>query len=81
MTQQVAQLLAEALRLSEAERGDLAARLIESLDPGVAAAVEQTWSEEVRNRIAELDTGAVRPVPWPEARQRIMEDGDDSVEP
>ena len=31
-----------------------------------------TWSEEIRRRLDEVDTGTVRPIPWSEARRRIL---------
>jgi putative addiction module component (TIGR02574 family) len=80
MNQQASQLLTEALRLSEEERGDIAASLIDSLDPGSDADAEAAWGEEIRLRLAELDAGSAQPVPWPEARRMITEDGDDPVE-
>jgi hypothetical protein len=79
MTQQVARLLQDALLLPEGERGDLAAALIESLDPAVDDDAEAAWGEEIRQRVEELDQGSARVVPWSEARRRIMEDADDSV--
>ena len=62
------------------ERGDLAAKLIESLDSGADERVESAWDEEVRERLRELDEGSVRGVPWHDARHQIMEDVDESDE-
>jgi putative addiction module component (TIGR02574 family) len=81
MTDKAAKLLAEALHLSESERGELAARLIDSLDPTAEADVEAAWAAEIQQRIEELDTGQARPVPWPEARRAILEDSDEPDEP
>jgi hypothetical protein len=33
--------------------------------------VQIGWAEEVRRRIAELESGEVKPVPWDEARRAI----------
>ena len=74
MSSNATQLLAEALRLPESERGDLAARLIESLDPAVDDDAPAAWSAEIQQRIEELRTGQVKAVPWPEARQMILDD-------
>jgi putative addiction module component (TIGR02574 family) len=71
------ELFREALRLSEQERGELAAKLIESLDPDMEGDVEACWSSEIRKRLEELDSGRVQPVPWPEALPLILEDGDE----
>jgi putative addiction module component (TIGR02574 family) len=81
MTQQASLVLVEALRLSEAERADLVAKLLESLDPQSEADAEHAWGEEVRQRLEDLATGAVRPIPWPEARRLIREDMDEPAEP
>jgi putative addiction module component (TIGR02574 family) len=60
------------MRLTDQERGDLAARLIDSLDSAVdEAAVETAWDEEIRRRLADLDEGRVQPVSWAEARLLI----------
>jgi putative addiction module component (TIGR02574 family) len=76
MTPQVSKLFAEAMQLSDRERGELAAQLIASLDPGTDNDVESAWGEELQRRLEELGTGKVRPVPWPEARRLILEDAD-----
>jgi putative addiction module component (TIGR02574 family) len=67
-----------ALRLPESERADLAARLIDSLDPTRDDDVESAWDREVLGRLDDLDQGRVRPVSWAEARQRIADDSDAS---
>ncbi len=77
MTQKVAVLLAEALCLSDQERGDLAAQLIESLDPISETDVESAWGAEIQRRIEELREGRVKPLTWPEARRLILDDSDE----
>ncbi len=75
-------LIDAVLRLPEAERADLAARLIESLDPATDLDAEEAWSEEIAQRLADLDAGRVATVPWKEARRQFEADGDDeSQEP
>jgi putative addiction module component (TIGR02574 family) len=78
MTPAGANLLAEALRLPEDERGAVAAQLIESLDPIVETDVEAAWGQEIQQRIAELRDGRVKPLTWEEARRVILEDDDES---
>jgi putative addiction module component (TIGR02574 family) len=78
MTHQTQQVLAEALRLPETERGDLAAKLIESLDTAGETDVEASWKAEIQQRITDLESGRVQPIAWPEARRMIMEDTDDA---
>ena len=79
MTHQASRLLNEALQLSDTERSDLAAKLIESLDPSSDDGVEAAWDEEIRRRLDELDQGTVRAVPWFEGRRLITEDPDDTA--
>jgi hypothetical protein len=35
------------------------------------AGAEEDWNREIARRIAELDSGKVKPVPWAEARRQI----------
>jgi putative addiction module component (TIGR02574 family) len=77
MTERATQLLAEAMKLPEGERGDLAARLLESLDPTTDADIESAWGKEIEERVKELREGKVKPLTWSEARQRILDDTDD----
>jgi putative addiction module component (TIGR02574 family) len=77
MTEHATQLFAQAMQLSENERGDLAARLLESLDPAIDADAESAWSVEIEKRVQELREGKVKPLDWPEARERILDDTDD----
>jgi putative addiction module component (TIGR02574 family) len=65
-------LLEEALKLSPEARAALAASLLESLDEGFDEGAEAAWAVEIAKRIQELDSGAVTPVPWPEARRMIL---------
>jgi putative addiction module component (TIGR02574 family) len=71
MTQKVSELLKEALALPAEARAALAGSLLESLDDTVDSAAEEEWSQEIARRIQELDSGAVRPIPWAEARRQV----------
>ena len=66
------QLYDNALHLPDSERAELAAWLIESLDPEVDREVDEAWDAEIKRRIDELDSGRVTAVPWPEARRMIL---------
>ena len=66
------QLYDNALQLPDSERAELAAWLIESLDPDVDRLVDEAWDAEIKRRIDELDSGKVTAVPWPEARRMIL---------
>lgn len=65
-------LLEEALKLSADERAALAAALIETLDEPADADVEAAWDAEIERRVADIDNGVVKPIPWPEARAAIL---------
>jgi putative addiction module component (TIGR02574 family) len=78
MTQDTAPWLEQALRLHEQERADLVARLLDSLDPVAEENVAEAWSQEVQERLEELDRGKVQPLPWSEARRMIQDPSDDA---
>ena len=78
MNTRTKQLYDNALQLPDCERAELAAWLIESLDREVDEDVEAAWDSEIRRRIEQLDSGAVRAVPWPEARRMILGLSDES---
>ena len=70
----VEDVLIAALRLPVEARAAVAAELLESLD-GVDEAEEDVgaaWSDEIRQRLADVDAGVVTPIPWAEARRRIL---------
>jgi putative addiction module component (TIGR02574 family) len=66
------QLLDTALHLPDAERAELAAKLIESLDTQVDDDLDAAWGAEIKHRLEELDGGEVSALPWSEARRLIM---------
>ncbi len=66
----VDRILAEAMQLSEEERSELADRLAKTVPS--AKEVETAWLDEADRRMAELDAGRVKAVPWEEARARIF---------
>jgi hypothetical protein len=71
MTTTVQEVFEEALSLSEDSRVALAERLIESVVPAPQIVAEQM--EVVRQRIADLESGRVQPVPGPEGLNRVRE--------
>jgi putative addiction module component (TIGR02574 family) len=71
MTREVSDLLKQALALPVEARAALAGSLLESLDDIVDESAEEEWSKEIARRIADLDSGKVKPVPWAEARRQI----------
>jgi putative addiction module component (TIGR02574 family) len=66
-------LLRSALALPQAERSEIAGRLLESLEPPPETSVEEAWRVEVAARVAALDAGEVETVPWEEVRNRLLE--------
>ena len=65
-------ILAEALKLTDEERLELADRLVKAvpIDPDI----EKAWLEEVERRFAEEDAGKTESIPWDEARRQIFAD-------
>lgn len=81
MSANVGQLFKDALSLPEKERAELAALLIESLEPGCEVDAAPAWEAEILRRVQDLDSGAVQPVPWSEARRRIVGEDNDPSRP
>jgi putative addiction module component (TIGR02574 family) len=72
MTPDVSELLKKALALPPEARAALATSLFESLDEEPAdAGVEAAWSEEVKRRIEDIDSGKVQMIPYEEVRRRL----------
>lgn len=70
-------VLAQALRLPARARAAVVAELIQSLEETDVPEqspedVEAAWAEEIKTRLAEVDTGVVTTVPWSDARRRIF---------
>ncbi|HLA78090.1 MAG TPA: addiction module protein [Vicinamibacteria bacterium] len=73
MSGKAQKVLEEALSLPPAERADVAATLLESLDEQEDQGVEEAWAEEIEQRIQDVESGAVKTIPWSEARRRLRE--------
>ena len=63
-----AKLLEEAMRLPEDERGELAAKLLDSLEPPQGISLED--EDEIEKRAAEARRGTPG-VSWDEIKQRL----------
>jgi len=72
MTNEVSKLLQKALSLSVEEQEALAESLISSLGDKVDGDVQAAWETEIAKRVAELDSGEVKAVPWSEVRRRNL---------
>jgi len=57
--------------LAERDRADLIGALIDSLDSEVEEGVEQAWRVEIEQRAKELESGAVKSIPWEVVRERL----------
>lgn len=71
MMAEVSELLKKALALPPEAGAALAGSLLESLGESLDASVEEEWGKEIALRVAELDSGKVKPVPWGETRRQI----------
>ncbi|HEY2822770.1 MAG TPA: addiction module protein [Candidatus Acidoferrum sp.] len=71
MTKQALELIQRALSLSDEERASLAYSLLDSLDTPADENVEAAWNQEIARRIADLDSGKSKTVPWAEVRAQI----------
>jgi putative addiction module component (TIGR02574 family) len=69
-------VIAEALRLPEAQRLELAGRLYESLEGPPESDADAAWAEEIGRRIASIDAGQATMMDWQEARRRIAGETD-----
>jgi len=72
MTRQVSKLLEQALALSVEEQEALAESLISSLGGKLDEGVLAAWEEEIKKRIADLDSGRAKTIPWAEVRERNL---------
>ncbi|MGH9516292.1 MAG: addiction module protein [Terriglobales bacterium] len=72
MTTEVSKLLEKALSLSLEEQEALADSLISNLGGKVDPEVHAAWESEIEKRIAELDSGIAKTVPWEEVRARNL---------
>jgi putative addiction module component (TIGR02574 family) len=73
MTPQVSEVLEKALALSTQDRGLIIDRLIESLDNEPAEeGVEQAWSEEIKRRVEDIQSGRVAMIPGEEVHRRLL---------
>ena len=72
MSTHVTELFEQASVLSEKERATLAGLLIESLESEVDPDVEEAWRVEIERRVAELDAGTAKTVPWEVVRAKLL---------
>lgn len=65
------EVIEHALRLTDAERIEIAEAIYQSLEGPVDPDAEHAWDVEIARRIQNLNSGKTQPIPWDEARRRI----------
>ena len=64
-------ILNSAKRLSTAERAELAAALLASLDGEPEEDVEAAWAAEIQRRVERVKSGEAKGRPWTEVREHL----------
>jgi len=73
MTKNAEAILRDALDLDEGERAEMAAALLESLEPAADEhEIELAWREEVKRRVAEIDGRQAELIPWETVRDQLL---------
>ncbi|MBI2525035.1 MAG: addiction module protein [Candidatus Rokubacteria bacterium] len=71
MSPKAEKVLLEALRLPQKARAEIAGSLIQSLDERVDEDAEAAWANEIERRIRDVESGAVKLVPWSQVRRAL----------
>ena len=71
MSENVQELFNSALQLNDQDRAELAGLLLGSIEEERDADSQAAWSDEIARRLEELNSGAVKPIPWAEVRRRL----------
>lgn len=73
MTEEASAILKKALALPLEARAAIADTLLGSLDQSPPdASAEEAWSEEIKRRIEDIDSGKVQLIPYEEVRRRLI---------
>jgi putative addiction module component (TIGR02574 family) len=64
MTQAAEKILSEAMKLDEAERAELAAKLMDTFDAEIDSGYADAWEREIEARIADLKSGKAKAYPF-----------------
>lgn len=65
-------VLAAALALSERDKAKVAESLIAALDDRPEKDIDAAWAAEVERRSRQIDSGAVKPIPWSRLKRAAM---------
>jgi len=68
-----AELLQRALELPAGDRLALATELLESVEGPEDLEWAAAWAAELDRRVRELDSGAVKTIPWQQVRTEALE--------
>jgi putative addiction module component (TIGR02574 family) len=74
MSTELTQVFNDALQLSDSERATLVGLLIKSLEGGEGSdeEVEAAWAAEAERRWQQIESGAVKTIPWDEVRAKLL---------
>ena len=65
------EILGSAMKQPDTDRARIAEALIASLDAPTDQGVDRAWQIEIDKRLREIDSGAVKCIPWEEVRDRL----------
>ena len=68
MATESTELFREAMELPDSARATLAGLLLESLEGPPDPEVEAAWTAQVERRWREIESGAVKTIPWEEVQ-------------
>ncbi len=72
MSTPVEDLFRQASALDERDRANLAGLLLESLEDPIDEDIESAWRDEVGRRLADIDSGSVKLVPWEDVKAKLQ---------
>ena len=71
MTKAAEAVLARALRLDAKARAEVATEILASLDGPADPDAELAWADEIRSRVADIESGVAQLEPWDEIKRRV----------
>ena len=73
MNSNMEHVLSGALALPNGDRVELVEAILASLQPEDRPPFDESWRDVIQRRSAELRSGKVTPVPWPEVKRQARE--------
>jgi putative addiction module component (TIGR02574 family) len=68
-------VITEALKLPEADRLEVVEALYDSLDGPTDPDIDAAWAAEIQRRIASIDAGEGKMIPWEKVRRQMIKGG------